>query len=51
MTLFFSTDGLSEHRFLLVLQDFFQRAFEDTYPTKIVMNLASPCGPTVKNQR
>ncbi len=45
---FFPTNGQSEHHFFLIFQVFFQRAFEDTSPTKIVMNLASPCGPPIK---
>lgn len=30
---------------LVIFSVSFQQAFEDTSPTKIVMNLASPCSP------
>lgn len=42
---FYPTSGQSEHHFFSVFLVFFQWASEDTSPTKIVMNLASPCGP------
>ena len=45
---FLPTSGQSEQHCLLIFQVFSQRAFEDTSPTKIVMNLASPCGPPIK---